>query len=82
MWEDCLQLKSIAMSVLERVQFQELHRRDLMLQEGLKKVSNINSIFVTSISSCAFYVCITLYHYGFQGYALTKLFSSTNVRYL
>ena len=74
MWEDCLQLKSIAMSVLERVQFQELHRRDLMLQEDLKKVSNINSIFVTSISSCAFY--------GFQGYALTKLFSSTNVRYL
>ena len=42
------------MSVLERVQFQELHRRDLMLQEDLKKVSNINSIFVTSISSCAF----------------------------
>ena len=43
------------MSVLERVQFQELHRRDLMLQEDLKKVSNINSIFVTSISSCAFW---------------------------
>ena len=78
MWEDCLQLKSIAMSVLEQVQFQELHRRDLMLQEGLKKVGNMNSIFVTSIPSCAF----TLYHYGFQGYALTKLFSSTNVRYL
>ena len=36
------------MSVLERVQFQELHRRDLMLQEDLKKVSNINSIFVTN----------------------------------
>ena len=73
MWEDCLQLKSIAMSVLERVQFQELHRRDLMLQEGLKKVSKINSIFVTNDA---------VYHYGFQGYALTKLFSSTNVRYL
>ena len=78
MWEDCLQLKSIAMSVLERVQFQELHRRDLMLQEGLKKVSKINSIFVTN-DAVAF---ITFYHYGFQGYALTKLFSSTNVRYL
>ena len=71
MWEDCLQLKSIAMSVLERVQFQELHRRDLMLQEGLKKVSKINAIFVTNDAV-----------YGLQGYALTKLFSSTNVRYL
>ena len=80
MWEDCLQLKSIAMSVLERVQFQELHRRDLMLQEGLKKVSKINSIFVTN--DAVAFVCITFYHYGFQGYALTKLFSSTNVRYL
>ena len=30
-----------------------------------------------------FYICYQYFQfYGFQGYALTKLFSSTNVRYL